>query len=788
MTPLSRIQRLGAALLVSTVVAACTSDGDSTPTPPQATGATATATTPPEAPSPSPTASATSEPTATATATPTSTPTPTPEPPPDLATAEAFYRNGEYERAVREYRRVAAASGPQGAAKALLGAARASVAAGDLEAGKELAAAARKDADPATALAALYLDARLRLDGGEYEIAALEFVEYADAHGPAEIYAREDAATAYAFAGDDGPAQRQLELAIALGPSDKHLATLLLALGQSYIRSESWLPARTTFERLLALDWTSADNANALYHLALVTKGEGDAKGWRAALIELMSAYPESPAASLALQDLVDADVAVPPVVAGTVYYKSFRDEQAVEVFEEYFEAPRSEQEAQQAAYYRATALERLGRLTGAIDWYRRAYEYAPAGEFAERALWWRAVAFDLAGDVASANAGYARLLEAFPGSGFAADAGFRIALNSYRTGDTAAAEAFFAQEAAANTGEARARALLWLGKTYAGAGRDVDARAAWQSAVDESDGNYYALRAGALLAGEPEAPGPAAFVSDGINPGTTPDWDAIEGWIATWAKPTAGLAPTEGPGWDAAMALLELGEERRARDQLRPLLLERQLEPFALLDLARGFREAGLSDLAAQASALLYGQAPASAVEAIPLDLYRLAFPVDYLPIVRAVAAEFDIDPLLLYALVRQESFFDPSALSFAGARGLTQVMPATGADIGAELGVEDYDPALLNRPAISLRFGAYYIGRQIRALDGVAYHGLAAYNAGYGNASRWLESGGAADVDLYVEQIDLDEPKLYVRYVMQNYARYRALYRGTGEPSLLP
>lgn len=786
MTCVPRIQRFGAVLLASIALAGCSSGDDATPGPPS-DGLTATTTATPALPSPSATVSPTAETTPSPSASPSATGTP--EPPPDLDTADGFYRNGEFERAVREYQRVAAASGPQGAARALLGAARASVAAGDLETGKSLVAAVRKGADPDTALAALYLDARLRLEGGEYEVASLEFGEYADAHGPAEIYAREDAATAYALSGDDGPAQKQLELAIGLRPADRHLATLLLALGQSYIRTESWGPARDVFERLLALNWTSADSANALYHLAIVTRGEGDARGWADQLISMMTSYPESPSASLALQDLLDAKIIIPPVVAGTVYYKSFRDEQAVEVLTKYFEAERRGQEAQQGAYYRATALERMGKLPAAIDWYRRAYEYAPGGEFAERALWWRAVAFDLAGDIDNANAGYARLLKAFPQSTFAPDAGFRIALNSYRTGDTAAAETFFAKQVEADTGDARSRALLWLGKTYAAAGRDAEAKAAWQTAVDDSDGNYYALRSEALLAGKPDAPGAAPFVDDGINPGHEPDWKSIEGWVSTWATDSASPPdPTEDAGWAAAMALLELGEERRARDQLRPLLLEHQLEPHALLDLVRGFREAGLTDLAAQASALLYGQAPSTAVATIPLDLYRLAFPVDYLPIVRAVAAEFDIDPLLLYALVRQESFFDPSALSFAGARGLTQVIPSTGADIATKLGVEDFDPAMLNRPAISLRFGAYYIGSQIEALDGVAYHGLAAYNAGFGNASRWLEAGGAEDVDLYVEQIDLDEPKLYVRYVMQNYARYRAIYRGKERPTLLP
>jgi soluble lytic murein transglycosylase len=148
------------------------------------------------------------------------------------------------------------------------------------------------------------------------------------------------------------------------------------------------------------------------------------------------------------------------------------------------------------------------------------------------------------------------------------------------------------------------------------------------------------------------------------------------------------------------------------------------------------------------------------------------------------AEAAE-GVSPLAMLALIRQESFFDPLAGSGAGAVGLTQVIPSTGREIAGELGRSDFDEQELFRPEVSILFGAHYLGNQLAAFEGNLYYALAAYNGGPGNAQRW-EAAAGGDVDLFLEESDFSEPKLYVRRVMENLAVYRYLYGGAAGPSL--
>jgi soluble lytic murein transglycosylase len=152
------------------------------------------------------------------------------------------------------------------------------------------------------------------------------------------------------------------------------------------------------------------------------------------------------------------------------------------------------------------------------------------------------------------------------------------------------------------------------------------------------------------------------------------------------------------------------------------------------------------------------------------------------YADVVSAEAENRSLDPLLLAALIRQESLFEPAAESWVGARGLGQVMPATGQSIAQDLGVEDFEVDDLYRPAVSIQFGAYYLASQLERFDDQILVALAAYNGGPGNALQWLESGGD-DLDLFVEVITAVESRLYLQAVLENYIVYERLYRSGPE-----
>jgi soluble lytic murein transglycosylase len=131
---------------------------------------------------------------------------------------------------------------------------------------------------------------------------------------------------------------------------------------------------------------------------------------------------------------------------------------------------------------------------------------------------------------------------------------------------------------------------------------------------------------------------------------------------------------------------------------------------------------------------------------------------------------------------MLRQESLFNPGAISWADARGLGQIMPATAQGIAQNLKVEGFQEADLLRPVVSIRFGAFYLSRQLAAMDGSLQGALSAYNGGPGNAQRWAGGATIADPDLFTEGIDYPETRGYVRLVYGYYGAYKRLYRWPG------
>jgi soluble lytic murein transglycosylase len=135
-------------------------------------------------------------------------------------------------------------------------------------------------------------------------------------------------------------------------------------------------------------------------------------------------------------------------------------------------------------------------------------------------------------------------------------------------------------------------------------------------------------------------------------------------------------------------------------------------------------------------------------------------------------------IHPLILFSIVRQESLFEGFIDSTAGAQGLMQIIPSTGASIARDIGwPSPFELEDLYRPNVSVRLGTEYIASNRRLLGGDTYATLAAYNAGPGNASAWQELA-PSDPDLFLEVVRFQETRDYIRFIYEIYATYRTLY----------
>ena len=155
-------------------------------------------------------------------------------------------------------------------------------------------------------------------------------------------------------------------------------------------------------------------------------------------------------------------------------------------------------------------------------------------------------------------------------------------------------------------------------------------------------------------------------------------------------------------------------------------------------------------------------------------------AFPRPYLDVVRDAEAREQLPSGLLWAVMRQESSFDPDAVSPAKAVGLMQLLPETARPIAEELSLSRED-ARLTSPSYAIRVGARALRKLIDQLHGNVPLAVAAYNAGAESVERWLAGAPGMQIDTFVEHIPYKETRDYVIRVMGNLARYG--YLGTGD-----
>lgn len=306
--------------------------------------------------------------------------------------------------------------------------------------------------------------------------------------------------------------------------------------------------------------------------------------------------------------------------------------------------------------------------------------------------------------------------------------------------------------------GDQTARVAYEAGRIHARAGRASQARAMYAAAIAAEPVSYYALRAAERA---------------GVHP--------LDGVLGE-PRPWVGLAtdPVEAANLLRRLDALEsagLAEERQA--ELDAAIRAFRDRPAAMLALAEGLRD---RRDALQGIRLGYRLLETRGGE-WDARLLRLVFPFPYREVLEREADRYDVDPMLLAALVRQESTFRPEVRSWVGATGLSQIMPATGRWLAPSVGIRNYDERLLTVPEVNLRMGAKYIGDLLDRYDGAKDLALAGYNAGPGRADRWRRTlGHGGDPDVFRDRIPFDETRHYVKVVLRNEAIYRRLY-GAGD-----
>jgi soluble lytic murein transglycosylase len=757
---------------------------------------------------------------ASATPLPLPTPTPTPLPADRLAGAEQALHDGDFEAAAAAYVDLLSLSPEEeAAARARLGLGIARLRDGD-HAGAVDALRDFVAAHPSDALVPVgrFMLGDALSGAGDPLAAAGEYRAYLSAGTVITAYVDQSLGNVLYAGGDYLAAADAYRSAAAAAPDASFEVWTREALALVYVALEDYDGALAQYDAILQVARIPAYRARIEHQAAetLLLAGESDSAYERH--LSIVETYPEETYAYLSLVKLVEAGRGVDDYLRGLVDYYGGAYSPAVAAFARYVNASPSAHRGDAHWYaglsflaagspslaegeFRllidthpgnalvgdawmelAAAQVDRGERDEAIATYREFVDTLGGHSRAPEALW-RVARLEEDGDLEAAAEAYLDCHARYTDSAYGAKALFRSGLLSYRAG--AMVEAAVAWDTLARVyvdSDLRPAALLWLGKLRLAQG-DPEAAASVLAEAGRSDPlGYYGLRAGDLLA-DPLSPlfSPAGYApaQDGAAGRAETD-----GWLAGWLEleSAAGLGDlgpdlAADPRLQRGADLWSLGRFEEAMSELEALRQATASDALAQYRLALYFRDLGLYRSSALCAVRLVDLSPAGTVLDAPALVGRLAYPVYYENLVLQSARENGLPPLLVFALVRQESFYESLATSHASAHGLMQVIPETGVLIAAQLGwPPGYETADLYRPFVSVRFGTYYLAQQ-RDRFGRIDAALAGYNGGPGNAQRWLELAGE-DPDLFLEAITFEETRVYLQRIREHLAVYEALY----------
>ncbi len=551
---------------------------------------------------------------------------------------------------------------------------------------------------------------------------------------------------------------------------------------------------------------------------------------------DAVNQYPYTYDAYSALVTLVNNNVPVNEYKRGLVNYHVSQYALAIEAFDRYLNEIPTEF-ADGALYFKALALRAAGASSGTpqneeaiavwqylIENYPTSQFYIDAWEDIEFTQWaymnnpvaaaetslnfvarnpealeapdflfLAGRSYERAGLLAEAAATWERIANEYPNAEETFRSIFFAGIALYRLNNYGGAQQIFNRALVLSSQpQETAAAYFWIGKCQEIQGEIAASLDSWKLAQTADPFGYYSIRAEDLLLRRDIFSNPASF---NLNPSLAPFKLEAEVWLRSTFNLPADIN-LDSPGileedhrYKQGLELWTLGKYEMAKAIFETLRLEYQNDPAQLFRLIQAFVDIGLYRSALIASTQLLtsaGLEGAAALEA-PEFFTRVRFGAYYLDWMMPLAESEQFSPLLLLSVMRQESTYEGFIQSSAGARGLMQIIPSTGAQLANELGwPENYTVEDLYRPYISLRLGIIYLDRQRQFFEGDLYAMLAAYNGGPGNTLVWHDLA-PDDPDLFLEVVRIEETRNYIRLITEIHYIYHWLY-GDESQTLLP
>jgi len=421
--------------------------------------------------------------------------------------------------------------------------------------------------------------------------------------------------------------------------------------------------------------------------------------------------------------------------------------------------------------YYLVACARRVDEKTEMLSFVDELARRHPKSQWRLGALIWAANDYLLENDSASYEPLFRACYESFPGEQRASYCHWKIVWNAYLRRDPRAADLFREHLKLFPNSDKIEAALFFLGRLSEREGDLPVARGSYDAIVQRFPGHFYAVMARERLSDRRIAQARSGGAGNGLEsfrlprPSTAPDF-----------QPAAGSRVRIERG----RLLARAGLTALAEAELRFGAANGGQAHVLALELARVASQQG-----EYGRSIRYIKGVFPGYLSLPRDLapgefWRLAFPVPYRRELERYCRIHKLDLWLVAGLIRQESEFDPKALSRAGARGLMQVLPSTGRQLSRKLGVRRFGTSMLNSPEFNIRLGTYYFRRLLDEHSGRIEPALASYNGGKTRVDSWLAWGTFEEAVEFIETIPISETRNYVQAVLRNAAVYRELYGG--------
>jgi len=390
----------------------------------------------------------------------------------------------------------------------------------------------------------------------------------------------------------------------------------------------------------------------------------------------------------------------------------------------------------------------------------------APTSPWMEQALLSEGNIYLLKRDYDRAIESYGELQQRFPEGSRASYAHWKVAWLSLRQGKNAEAKNAFEQQIALYPASAEVpAALYWRGRL---AEEDNDpgmARAYYQKLSGRFQNYYYGELARVRLRQVKQEDDPPHYaLLDRVPP------------INSNAKVTEEEAPSDNLRVQKA-ELLENGALVEFAVSELQAAAEEEKGNWLPAAKARFYQDAGRYDMAIETLKRTVPNYFALDLPSLPRTYWEGLFPKPYWTDLKKSSSENALDPYLVASLIRQESAFNPNAVSNKNAVGLMQLLPKVGKGVAKQEKIKHFSSTQLFTPSMNLQLGTRYFRSMVDKFGAFEY-ALAAYNAGSDRVQDWQGYGKYRDVQEFVESIPFTETREYVQAIMRNANLYRQLY----------